>query len=107
MREASDCSAHLLSPIHVLPALVSVVQSRLLPQNISGQEFLNAFVIGYDVGARIGLASQLNPHMHPHGTWGVIGAASAIGVLLKFGHVTLIKPRLKGRITEAFAIKPG
>lgn len=72
--------------IHVLPALVSVVQSRLLPQNISGQEFLNAFVIGYDVGARIGLASQLNPHMHPHGTWGVIGAASAIGVLLKFGH---------------------
>ena len=72
--------------IHVLPALVSVVQSRLLHQNISGQEFLNAFVIGYDVGARIGLASQLNPHMHPHGTWGVIGAASAIGVLLKFGH---------------------
>ena len=72
--------------IHVLPALVSVVQSRLLPQNISGQEFLNAFVIGYDVGARIGLASQLNPHMHPHGTWGVIGAASAIGVLLKFGN---------------------
>ena len=72
--------------IHVLPALVSVVQSRLLPQNISGQEFLNAFAIGYDVGARIGLASQLNPHMHPHGTWGVIGAASAIGVLLKFGH---------------------
>ena len=70
--------------IHVLPALVSVVQSPLLPQNISGQEFLNAFVIGYDVGARIGLASQLNPHMHPHGTWGVIGAASAIGVLLKF-----------------------
>jgi 2-methylcitrate dehydratase PrpD len=47
---------------------------------------LNAFAIGYDVGARIGLASQLNPHMHPHGTWGVIGAASAIGVLLKFGH---------------------
>ena len=36
--------------IHVLPALVSVVQSRLLPQNISGQEFLNAFAIGYDVG---------------------------------------------------------
>ncbi len=72
--------------IHVLPALVSVVQSRLLPQNISGQEFLNAFAIGYDVGARIGLASQLNPHMHPHGTWGVIGAASAIGVLLKFGY---------------------
>ena len=72
--------------IHVLPALVSVVQSRLLPQNISGQEFLNAFAIGYDVGARIGLSSQLNPHMHPHGTWGVIGAASAIGVLLKFGH---------------------
>ena len=45
--------------IHVLPALVSVVQSRLLPQNISGQEFLNAFAIGYDVGARIGLASCL------------------------------------------------
>ena len=72
--------------IHVLPALVSAVQSRFSSKKISGQEFLNAFAVGYDVGARIGLACQLNPHMHPHGTWGVIGAASAIGALLKFGH---------------------
>ena len=70
--------------MHVLPALISATQSELLSCPVSGKDFITAFVIGYDVGARIGLSSQLRSQMHPHGTWGVVGASSAIGSLLKF-----------------------
>ena len=70
--------------MHVFPALISAAQSELLPSPVSGKDFITAFVIGYDVGARIGLSSQLRSSMHPHGTWGVVGASSAIGSLLKF-----------------------
>ncbi|MGB1614681.1 MAG: MmgE/PrpD family protein, partial [Candidatus Puniceispirillaceae bacterium] len=72
--------------MHVFPALLAAAQSDLPQQPVSGQDFITAFVAGYDVAARIGLASQLRPLMHPHGTWGVIGAASAIGRLLQFNN---------------------
>ena len=52
-------------------------------REFSGEEFLRAFIIGYDVGARIGLASNLNPNMHPHGTWGGLGAAAGLAVMNK------------------------
>ena len=58
--------------MHIFPALFSAEG-----KNISGTAFLRAFILGYDVAARIGFASQLNPAMHPHGTWGGLGAASA------------------------------
>lgn len=68
--------------IHVLPAVLSLAQSNYLGRKISGQEFLTAFIIGYDIAARIGAGSKLKHSMHPHGTWGVIGASVAIGKLL-------------------------
>ena len=67
--------------MHILPALISATHEK----NVSSQEFLRAFILGYDVGARIGLASSLSPNMHPHGTWGGIGAAAALGVLEGLG----------------------
>jgi len=63
--------------MHIFPALFSAAQGR----NISGRQFLHAFILGYDIAARIGFASQLNPAMHPHGTWGGLGAASALACL--------------------------
>ena len=65
--------------MHVFPALFAAARNR----EFSGDEFLRAFIIGYDVGARIGLASNLNPKMHPHGTWGGLGAAASLAVLNK------------------------
>ena len=65
--------------MHIFPALLAAARNR----KISGEEFLRAFIIGYDVGARIGLASNLNPKMHPHGTWGGLGAAAGLAVLNK------------------------
>ena len=67
--------------MHILPALISATYEK----TVSSQEFLRAFILGYDVSARIGLASSLNPNMHPHGTWGGIGAAAALGVLEGLG----------------------
>ena len=65
--------------MHVFPALLAAARNK----EFSGEEFLRAFIIGYDVGARIGLASNLNPNMHPHGTWGGLGAAASLAVLNK------------------------
>lgn len=75
--------------MHVLPALISAVQSELLSCPVSGKDFITAFVIGYDVGARIGLSSQLRSPMHPHGTWGVVAASCAIGSLLNLSRYQL------------------
>ena len=70
--------------IHVFPALLAAAQSDLMQQPVSGREFITAFVTGYDIAARIGHAARIRASMHPHGTWGVMGAASAIGTLLHF-----------------------
>lgn len=59
--------------VHVLPALLASAGSG----GCEADAFLSAFVAGYEVGSRIGAASQLRSAMHPHGTWGTVGAAAA------------------------------
>ena len=63
--------------IHVAPALLAVAGQ----QPVSGRDFICAMVLGYEIGARIGIASKLRVTMHPHGTWGVIGAALGVAKL--------------------------
>jgi 2-methylcitrate dehydratase PrpD len=45
---------------------------------------MEALVLGYEVGARLGIAASLRPSMHPHGTWGTVGAAVALAKLLGY-----------------------
>jgi len=45
---------------------------------------MEALVLGYEIGARIGIAAALRPDMHPHGTWGTVGAATAVAKLLGY-----------------------
>jgi 2-methylcitrate dehydratase PrpD len=59
--------------IQVLPAALAVAQQR----GASGRAFLEAFAIGYEVVARIGGACDMRMIVHPHGTYGVVGAAVA------------------------------
>jgi 2-methylcitrate dehydratase PrpD len=47
----------------------------------SGRELLAAFVAGYEVSARIKRASATRLAVHPHGTFGTIGAAVALARL--------------------------
>ncbi len=61
--------------------MLALAEARRLP----GRELLVAFVVGYEVAARVGMAARLRPMVHPHGTWGVLGAAAAAARLMGFG----------------------
>ncbi|PWU24748.1 MAG: 2-methylcitrate dehydratase [Candidatus Rokuibacteriota bacterium] len=50
----------------------------------SGRELLAAFVAGYEVSARIKRSSATRLAVHPHGTFGTIGAAVALARLLGY-----------------------
>ncbi len=63
--------------IHVAPAILAMARRR----TVSGKDAIRALVLGYEIGARIGIASKLRVTMHPHGTWGVVGAAIAAAAL--------------------------
>ena len=47
----------------------------------TGAELLAAFIVGYEVSARIKRASATRLAIHPHGTFGTIGAAVALARL--------------------------
>ena len=64
--------------VHALPSALAVAED----QKASGQAFLTAIVLGYEVGARIGIAAKILPTMHPHGTWGTVGSAIAVAKLM-------------------------
>lgn len=64
--------------VHVIPALLALSEQT----GANADAFLSALVAGYEVGSRIGAASQLRGAMHPHGTWGTVGAAAACARLL-------------------------
>ena len=46
---------------------------------MSGADFLCAVALGYEICGRIGGAYKMKTIVHPHGTYGVIGAAVAVG----------------------------
>jgi len=66
--------------IHIIPAALAIAEEGKL----SGKEFLCAFILGYEISARIGIACKLRMSMHPHGTWGTVGAAVAVGKLMGY-----------------------
>lgn len=66
--------------IQVVPAALALAQASAC----SGANLLRAVALGYEVSARISRAAQMRLTFHPHGTYGVIGAAVAAGVLKGF-----------------------
>lgn len=65
---------------HVLP--VALAEAERI--GASGRSLLDAFLTGYEVAARVGRAFRPVDGLHPHGNWGAIGAAAAIGRLNGF-----------------------
>jgi 2-methylcitrate dehydratase PrpD len=63
--------------IHVLPAAIVAAERA----GATGGGFLLALCLGYELAARIGAAAELRAGFHPHGTWGVVGAALAVARL--------------------------
>ncbi len=66
--------------IQVVPAAVALAQETAC----SGTDLLLAVALGYELSARISRAAQVKLSVHPHGTYGVIGAAIAAGRLKRF-----------------------
>ena len=63
--------------IHVIPAALAHAQEH----GLSGRDLLLAIVLGYEVCGRIGGAYRMKVVVQTHGTFGVIGAAVAVGRL--------------------------
>jgi len=66
--------------IQVVPAAVALAQEA----RASGEALLMAVAVGYEVSSRISRAAQMKISVHPHGTWGTLGAALAAGRLKGF-----------------------
>ena len=69
----------------VIPAAVAVAQAL----GASGRGLLLATVLGYEVCARVGMASKMRVEVHPHGTCGVIGSAVATAHMKGWDEVRL------------------
>ncbi len=63
--------------IQVLPAAFAVAQQL----GCSGEQLLLACALGYEICGRIGGACDMRMEIHPHGTYGVVGAAVAVAKL--------------------------
>ncbi|MDO8279733.1 MAG: MmgE/PrpD family protein [Burkholderiaceae bacterium] len=66
--------------IQVVPAALAVAQDI----GASGADLLLAVLLGYEISARISRAAKVRTEIHPHGTYGVLGAAVAVGKLQGF-----------------------
>lgn len=65
--------------IHVFPATLAIAQEL----DVSGEQVLDAFFVGYEAASRMGTAANMRAGYHPHGTWGTIGAAAAVARLME------------------------
>lgn len=65
---------------HIIPAALAWAELA----GISGKRLLESIVVGYEVATRIGGCTALRSEVHPHGTWGTIGAAVAVAKLKGF-----------------------
>jgi 2-methylcitrate dehydratase PrpD len=72
------CKGH--PGMHTFPAALAYSQVH----GASGRDLITAIAIGYEVGARVGIATNLRMSMHPHGTWGTICAAVGVARLAGF-----------------------
>lgn len=73
--------------IQVVPAALALAQVH----GYAGAELLRAVALGYEISARISRAAKMRLAFHPHGTYGVIGAAVAAGVLKRFDAAQMLE----------------
>ena len=73
--------------IQVVPAAVALAQDL----GSSGADLLLAVALGYELSSRINRAAETKFAIHPHGTYGVIGAAIAAGKLKGFNAAQMLE----------------
>jgi 2-methylcitrate dehydratase PrpD len=72
------CKGH--PGMHTFPAVFAFSEAK----PASGKDLITAIAIGYEIGARVGIATNLRMSMHPHGTWGTVCAAVGVARLAGF-----------------------
>lgn len=70
--------AHGRPGLHVVPLTLALGAAL----NKSYGEVLRATLIGYEIGARAGIAMRIRRGLHVDGTWGVLGATAAAADLM-------------------------
>ena len=70
--------------IQVLPLALALSEQH----GKAGRDLVAAYVVGYEVSARIKRASATRLAVHPHGTFGTIGASVALARLLEYDPAT-------------------
>ncbi|GAB6174143.1 MmgE/PrpD family protein [Paradesulfitobacterium aromaticivorans] len=65
---------------HIIPAALAWAELA----GSSGKQLIESIVMGYEIATRIGGCTELRSEVHPHGTWGTIGAAVAVAKLKGF-----------------------
>lgn len=63
---------------HGFPAVLALAAAR----RVDAETLLTALVVAYEVASRFGRATSLRAGMHPHGSWGVPGAAAGCARVL-------------------------
>ncbi len=85
--------------IHALPPALALAEQR----GATGAEALTAFVVGYEVAARAGVATRLREPVHPFGAWGVL-AGAAIAAWFKGFDAAAVAGALE--VAASYAIAP-
>ena len=63
--------------VQIVPAALAEAEA----EGLSGKNLMLALIAGYEVGCRVYGASAIRLAVHPHGTYGPLAAAVALGVL--------------------------
>ena len=88
---------------HAAIHAVATTLACAVAERLSGKEMLTALIIGYEVAARVGVASKLRDGVHPFGAWGVLGAAAAGARLKSFDRHQMLEAL---NIAASYAISP-
>ncbi|MDN4491991.1 MmgE/PrpD family protein [Ureibacillus aquaedulcis] len=63
--------------VHVMPVLLLYAQQN---PSYSGEQFLKDLIRAYEATTYFGRITSLKKELHAHGTWGVLGAATAYAI---------------------------
>ena len=70
------CEGH--AGAHGRPGVAVLAALLPLASRLTYGQFLKSFVVGYEVGARMGASLRINKGMHVDGNWPALGAAAAV-----------------------------
>jgi 2-methylcitrate dehydratase PrpD len=76
------CEGHALAHGRPGVPLVAALLPLALKRGASLGEFVDAFVLGYEVGARCGAWLRIRPGMHVDANWPALGVAAGVARLL-------------------------